>query len=163
MADYHLHVDQKCSVHEMRQHLARILCHLDGDQEVTFSFTARILEYKPAAESKRHNTMPAVLGAPYDMSQPDDPHRDLAQGLWGYAASYADRVNEGTADHGFYATTDADVRRMLFLAQLKDAGCTPPAAFGDPDAPLPKVHFVFRLGVNPKRVVFGPLADPKNS
>jgi hypothetical protein len=81
--------DQPYTVREMRRRLAQVLSKLDGEQTVSFSFSARIENYTPRTVSTprdmthlrepfidldgtrtgRINTMPAVLGAPYDLTR----------------------------------------------------------------------------------------------
>ena len=80
--------DQPYTVREMRRRLAQVLSKLDGDQIVSFSFNARLENYT------RHNTKPAVLGAPYNLKEgvvSSTPHEDIVkqlEGLWGYAKKY---------------------------------------------------------------------------
>jgi len=71
--------DQPYTVSEMRKRLAQVLSKLNGDQEVAFTFVATLENYEPT----RTPTIPAILGAPYNLEQGDPVEgRD---GLWGYA------------------------------------------------------------------------------
>lgn len=74
---------QKYTVSEMRRRLAQVLSKLNGDQEVSFTFSATLENYQPASDAstnfatnmekynklspeQKHNTMHPVLGAPYN-------------------------------------------------------------------------------------------------
>jgi hypothetical protein len=49
-------------------------------------------ELVPPTEPDRHNTMPAVLGAPYDFSSTPPKVEELKAGLWAYAAKHLEPV-----------------------------------------------------------------------
>lgn len=77
-----------CTVSEMRRRLARALSRLPGEQEVSFTFSARIGEYLPAAQDTgalyddfcntpvdgcktgRLTAKYPALGAPYNLKVP---------------------------------------------------------------------------------------------
>ena len=101
--------DQPYTVREMRRRLAQVLSKLDGDQIVSFSFNARLENYKSpdvptlyqpfvntdGTRTGRITTKSAgFLGAPYNLKEgvvSSTPHEDIVkqlEGLWGYAKKY---------------------------------------------------------------------------
>lgn len=101
------------TVSDMRRRLARMLSTLKGEQEVTFSFSATILDYQPEKDPYQvfaNEMTPAdiavarqiaksrVLGMGYSLgtpekgatdAQPQEPEA-VKTGLWDYAQSMAD-------------------------------------------------------------------------
>lgn len=83
MSRLHINIGSQGSpttVSDMRRRLARALANLPGDTEVTFDFRAEIEDYKPAPP--RNMTMPAILVAPYNFSEPWPWETGLQKYVW---------------------------------------------------------------------------------